>query len=210
MKKQIITLQDLIMKTKLPEELEKFKEYFSGTVSFCSKYVFVAYSHWDGTGEAISGELCLRTKIESALEKVQKIHIPEPEQISPEESQEYYADIIDRGNLSIYPFIYNYPLWKEENLTFEEILGSQVIMENVENYGVIPFLTDVMNNLMPQDDLSGTPVEYSDDDDVEIESDEELEEEMRQALYFIAKSVAEDVRKMKKLAQKIKERESFA
>ena len=160
MKKQIITLQDLIMKTKLPEELERFKEYFSGTVPFCSKYVFVAYRHWDGTRETISGELCLRKEIEAALEKVQRIHIPEPEQISLEESQEYYADIIDRGNLLIYPFIYNYPLWKEENLTFEEILGSQVLMETVENYGVIPFLTDVMNNLMPQNDLSETPLVF--------------------------------------------------
>lgn len=101
-------------------------------------------------------------------------------------------------------FIYNYPLWKKENLTFEEILGSQVIMETVENYGVIPFLTDVMNNLMPQNDLSSTPLEYSDDGDVEIESDEELEEEMRQALYFAAKNVAENAKKMRKLAQKIK------
>ena len=205
MEKQIITLQELIMKTKLPEELEKFKEYFSGTVSFCSKYVFIAYCpQWDETREIISGELCLRKEVEAALEKVQRIQIPEPEKISPEESQEYYADIINRVDLRIYPFIYNYPLWKEENLTFEEILGSQVIMENVENYGVILFLTDVMNNLMPQNDLSNTPVEYSDDDDVEIESDEELEEEMRQALYFVAKNVAENAKKMRKLAQKIK------
>ena len=205
MEKQIITLQELIMKTKLPEELEKFKEYFSGTVSFCSKYVFIAYCHqWDETREIISGELCLRKEVEAALEKVQRIQIPEPEKISPEESQEYYADIINRVDLRIYPFIYNYPLWKKENLTFEEILGSQVIMENVENYGVIPFLTDVMNNLMPQNDLSSTPLEYSDDGDVEIESDEESEEEMRQALYFVAKNVAENAKKMRKLAQKIK------
>lgn len=204
MEKQIITLQELIMKTKLPEELEKFKEYFSGTVSFCSKYVFIAYCQWDETREIINGELCLRKEVEAALEKVQRIQIPEPEKISPEESQEYYTDIINRVDLRIYPFIYNYPFWKEENLTFEEILGSQVIMENVENYGVIPFLTDVMNNLMSQNDLSNTPVEYSDDDDVEIESDEELEEEMRQALYFVAKNVAENAKKMRKLAQKIK------
>lgn len=204
MEKQIITLQDLIMKTKLPEELEKFKEYFSGTVSFCSKYVFIAYCQWDKIREIISGELCLRKKVEAALEKVQRIQIPEPEKISPEESQEYYMDIINRVDLRICPFIYNYPLWKKENLTFEEILGSQVIMETVENYGVIPFLTDVMNNLMPQNDLSSTPLEYSDDDDVEIESDEELEEEMRQALYFAAKNVAENAKKMRKLAQKIK------
>ena len=96
---RIMTLRDLIMETELPEELQSLKEQCSKPVPFCLKYVFVAKSVWNiGEQErSISAMMYYRKEFEDICNKVSEIQIPEPEQISEEETEEYYENIVYKG-----------------------------------------------------------------------------------------------------------------
>lgn len=219
-KNEIITLQKLIMNTELPEELEALKEQFTDPVSFCPKYVFKAKIVWGETGTEVQGELYPRKGLESAFEELSKLDTIGPEQVKADQSEEYYMDLIDKIHLPLYPLIYDYPFWKKEYLTLPEILGSQIIMETVEDYGLIPFLTNVMSRLNSQRedldeledyDLESIWEEATDDtDDIENDDigydaennpDEEFEEEIRKGWYWAVKEMAEEAREMRKIGE---------
>ena len=145
---RIMTLQDLIMETELPKELQSLKEQCSDPVPFCLKYVFVAQPVWDieKKGRSISAMMYHRKEFEDICDKVSEIQIPEPEQISEEESEEYYENIVYKGEKGVpLPVVYFF-LCNEISMS-KEIFGSQVIMESVDENGLIPFLTDIKNNL---------------------------------------------------------------
>lgn len=210
-KNEIITLQELIMNTELPEELEALKEQFADPVPFCPKYVFAAYHVWEeidkGIEKEVTGELYPRKEFWEAVEGLSKIAIPAPEQIGTEKPEEYFVEIqhtIGRATGPLVSFIYNYSFWEKENLTLPEILGSQVIMKTVEDYGVVPFLTNVMNRLNSQKEESE---ELEDNLKPELEEDEEEEsekqfaEEYRKEMCRIAREVAENAREMRKIGK---------
>ena len=211
---RIMTLRDLIMKTELPEELQSLKEQCSEPVPFCLDYVFVAQPVWNiGEQErSISAMMYYRKEFEDICNKVSEIQIPEPEQISEEETEEYYENIVYKGEKGI-PVPVTYSFLCNEVSTSEEIFGSQVIMESIEDNALFLFLTDIKDNLNRREKWEGITIEGTEikddlsdlmkaiqNDRIEEKYREEHKEEIQKQWYFMAKNIAESVRQMKKLA----------
>lgn len=211
---RIMTLQDLIMETELPEELQSLKEQCSEPVPFCLEYVFVAQPVWniEEKGKGISAMMYHRKEFEDICSRVSEIQIPEPEQIGEEEPEEYYQNIVYKGEKGV-PLPVTYSFLCNEVSTSEEIFGSQVIMESVEDNALFPFLTDIKDNLNSREKWEGINIEETEREDdlsdlmkaiqndkIEEKYREEHKEEIRKQWYFMAKNIAASVSQMKKLA----------
>ncbi len=103
-----------------------------------SEDIMVATRYWEDGEPRICCNLYKKEELEAAAKKMKDLDIPDTDDISPDETTEFYQSICDKMfKTGVQSYGFEFSPW-------EDTLGAEVYMDSVEHFGVIPFLLDAL------------------------------------------------------------------
>ncbi len=103
-----------------------------------SEDIMVATRYWEDGKPRICCNLYKKKELEAAAKKMKELDIPDTDDISPDETTEYYQNICNEMfKAGVQSYGFEFSAW-------EDTLGAEVYMDSVERFGMIPFLVDAL------------------------------------------------------------------